>query len=1226
MFISRCSRTECRLFLEFCPLYSSKTQVSPLSVRAFKLRRRHSHGRSILRIGLPRKIVLFVVGLVFGVVVWFMPSLLLNSPLKDQLLGTVTDGLDGRVSIGWVSAGWLSPIVARDLVWLDSDGELVLEAESVGTDRSLGSLLMDRQQLGHVRIGRLRLKLVSRSDGSNLEDAVQPWFDRPSQSTSPVTCTVEIVDGQIDVSDHVSNKAWSVTRVNAVFDTLGLSTGAINGKLAAEVISQQGSLGSLTAELQSNRIPAREANRTGVASLQTTQVPLPLVEAALRRFQPDLRLDGALNGRVTAKWGNGQASLQLEEVVVNGFSLAAPTYLGSDRLTSDTVRVHGGVSNSGSNWQVDAVTLESDLVNCQLSGKGTWPSAAAGQQSLADAWKHGSYQLGGTVELARLAQTLPNTLRIRKGTYVSSGRVTFALFGKPQRDGQTWEGRLETSRLAGMHQEKPLIWDKPVEVTLKAKREADEIQVQQLTCRASFLEIVAQGTARRGSVVADGDLNRFAAEMERFFNLGDLSLAGQLHADLQWQQDAEGHVGVDGTASATGFEFTAAAAQPWREQLLEIKISAEALAGRGGLQSLDQATLVLDSQGDHFEAELSAPVAPVARSGEWPFSLQLTGNLQTWLPRLRGFIELPGVNPRGAVTLNAEAVMTGDRLEIRNGKLRAVDLQLQGEGFSIREPAVEVVSTATWHADRRELFSKTTTFTSSSLAVRADDVRATFAPQGASISGNLGYRGDLERLCAWFEDDRQPSNQRISGEAIGRVTLAYESGITIADWTTEVTDLLIARRAPSAGATLAQASAGEAWRTTWAEPRVEVEGQARYDHSRDQIELDRFQVASESISLGAQGKLNHPGARCEADLQGQVSYDLQRLSLALKDQFGDSLQLVGRDSRPFILQGPLFAAASPAREPPFQAVSAGGALPEVPRSVLAEIIAQASLAWTSANIQGFVIGPGELQTRLSGGLVQIAPLDLPVSEGRLRLESSLDLTGETPILSVPKASLDQVRVAPDMCQTWLKYVAPLVADATAAEGTFSLTVDNATIPLNQPQAGALHGTLTVHSARIGAGPMTREFLWLAQQVKALLDRRPMSAEYQGSSEWMVLPEQEFTFQLADQRFYHRDLQLKIQGVTMRTTGSVGMDQTLALMAEVPIQDEWLGTDRQLASLRGKVLKIPIQGTLSQPRLDRGALKQLSAQLLTETATGAASQLLEREIGRGLDRLFGPPRN
>ena len=98
---------------------------------------------------------------------------------------------------------------------------------------------------------------------------------------------------------------------------------------------------------------------------------------------------------------------------------------------------------------------------------------------------------------------------------------------------------------------------------------------------------------------------------------------------------------------------------------------------------------------------------------------------------------------------------------------------------------------------------------------------------------------------------------------------------------------------------------------------------------------------------------------------------------------------------------------------------------------------EASLAWQSASVAGFTVGPGTVDTRLADGVVTFSPLDLPLSEGQLHLEPLIDLKRSPAMLTQGAGPVvKQVRLSPDLCRGWLKYVAPLLADATAAEGQF----------------------------------------------------------------------------------------------------------------------------------------------------------------------------------------------
>ena len=86
---------------------------------------------------------------------------------------------------------------------------------------------------------------------------------------------------------------------------------------------------------------------------------------------------------------------------------------------------------------------------------------------------------------------------------------------------------------------------------------------------------------------------------------------------------------------------------------------------------------------------------------------------------------------------------------------------------------------------------------------------------------------------------------------------------------------------------------------------------------------------------------------------------------------------------------------------------------------------------------------------------------------------------------------------------------------------------------------------------------------------------------------------------------------------MLTTGSVGHDETIDLVMSIPLEDRWLGNRPELAAFRGLSLAIPIRGTLSKPKIDSSALKDLSKQLVRQ----AAGQLIDQQLRRGLESLL-----
>jgi translocation and assembly module TamB len=164
------------------------------------------------------------------------------------------------------------------------------------------------------------------------------------------------------------------------------------------------------------------------------------------------------------------------------------------------------------------------------------------------------------------------------------------------------------------------------------------------------------------------------------------------------------------------------------------------------------------------------------------------------------------------------------------------------------------------------------------------------------------------------------------------------------------------------------------------------------------------------------------------------------------------------------------------------------------------------------------------------------------------------------------------------------------------------------------------GKLAVHAVRVVPGPMAKQWVELAQQIEAIAKRRDLAAA--GPSQpisLLTIQDQQVNFRVVDGRVYHQNMQFQVGDVTLRSEGSVGLDETLALVLHVPIQDKWIEGQAFLVGLRGQSLAIPVKGTLRQPQLDRGAVAGLSQQLLQ----GAAQQAIGGELNKAFDKLFKP---
>jgi hypothetical protein len=96
--------------------------------------------------------------------------------------------------------------------------------------------------------------------------------------------------------------------------------------------------------------------------------------------------------------------------------------------------------------------------------------------------------------------------------------------------------------------------------------------------------------------------------------------------------------------------------------------------------------------------------------------------------------------------------------------------------------------------------------------------------------------------------------------------------------------------------------------------------------------------------------------------------------------------------------------------------------------------------------------------------------------------------------------------------------------------------------------------------------------------------------------------------------------MQIGKVDVRTRGWVGLDETVGLVAEIPIQPDWVRKVPQLANINEKVIRIPIEGNLGRWKFDGRIIQNLFGQAVKNLVPG----LIEGELNKQLDKLFPVP--
>src|SRR5262245_1409749 len=85
-------------------------------------------------------------------VVWFAPTIVAKTGLRNRLARKAAADLHGTLDIGSASLGWFSTIELRDVTLTDAQGRVVARLPKVTSSKSLIGLLRDQSTLGELTL------------------------------------------------------------------------------------------------------------------------------------------------------------------------------------------------------------------------------------------------------------------------------------------------------------------------------------------------------------------------------------------------------------------------------------------------------------------------------------------------------------------------------------------------------------------------------------------------------------------------------------------------------------------------------------------------------------------------------------------------------------------------------------------------------------------------------------------------------------------------------------------------------------------------------------------------------------------------------------------------------------------------------------------------------------------------------------------------------------------
>jgi translocation and assembly module TamB len=1088
-----------------------------------------------------------------------LPWILGTPPVRSALVKAVNRALaPSRVEVGGVSASWFGSIRLTGLKLHDRSGKTLIDARRAAIDRGLLALALHPKRLGTITVDGAAVDIERRGDGSiDLVDALVPPGPSPAAKTAPAQpagpgpdVTLRVVGGTITLRSPelaaplVAGRMDLEARVPAAGEPLGWRI---------RLAEPKGGTGGETLGIDGT-FDHRAASDPDLSLLVKGQSwPLTLAGAAVgadvaayARFDGQLRIE-----RKSARWA-ATGDARLLDLDATGPALAC------DRLRLDQVAAAWDLEQTPTAWTVRQVKLKSPVGD--LFGRGEAGSGGRGPTA----------RLEATVDLAALSRQVPHALRLREGLALDRGtaRITADLASEGAVQKATIDAWL--SDLVARDKTHSFTLRDPASLSARATRTATAFSVQTLTVKATAVDLKGAGDLEHGLTFSGAvDLAGIQAQFRDLIDFGGVRLAGKGRMAADFRPSKAPGTGRAGyvaryAADVRGLNLVGLSPEP---------VVREAI---------------------RFDVAVSGPADPSGLPRGWE-------NARVNLKSSRDVVTFSATAKGDATALNAYVSLP---LSALPAKLVERDGQF-GAKFAGRWTARPAMVTI----DELSL-----------IAVPADPKLAADGTVNVRVAGALDLDGDILVLTPLAGPAAPGANLtlgqdglRLHGvfttpltERAGKVTLTGDLAAldrAKAYWTAGTPTGL----AGALSIQLALASGGPGKLQLGAQVQIPdlsrpgPDGKGRrpegplsitvsgsYEPSPDRLTFDQFEAVSRYASLTATGRLDEPAGRKLADLSGTLAPVWPNLSKLAAEMVEPGMTFTG-GPRPFRLKGPL----------------SGTSLAALLKGLDAEL----GLELASADAFGLKLGPAPLVVRCGNGAVTIDPISTTLNGGRVELKPGLDVDETRGIaLRLDNGSaIHDAAINDEVSKRLLRYVAPVLDDATHVNGKVSLTVERGEFPLVGPPERTVNmtGQLAFQDVVFAPGPFATQVLTIVgkPETAGLKLHQPVQLS------------------IADGRVTQKGLEIPVQrGVTVGLEGSVGFDQTLDMRASVPITRAMLGPAAGLDKVvAGNHVVVPIGGTVKQPRINRQALQVA----LKELSKGALKRELSDKASGLLNQLAAP---
>lgn len=1146
------------------------------------------------------------------------PSMVSHSSIGRSYLIDYLGAQGLQADVASVRIGWLTPLRISDLKINGKAGSQIA-IEQLDVNLMVSDLIALPDDLGQINLRGVAVACSMKNGKCSLEDDFQTFLHSDSQGAATLA-DVQLHDVTISMTESVTAQQWTLTQSNA---SVSIAPKSTEFTVAGVLSEPDGDHGSLQSSIALVEAANGKAGDQWSLKLSCESLPISISELLLTRF-PDVvlgiptKIHGDATGTISAAGSsNGSVTATLQNFEIRNLSASRD---GTRIWTNERATLDGKLTLEGERLVGEALSAHTDFASATIDGAFSRSFSLTGSKDNPLQWLEAiDGHASAEIDIAALEQALPGLLPLRSGVTLESGRAIAHLASVPNGSEQQKKLHIDCDAFRAVSRGREFVID-PITLIATVSSNDGHLMAEQFEWRSAFGTAIGSGNLESGSADFNIDFGQLTNMLLPIFDMTETRFAGNARGKVQWTSGDQDIWRLMGNGQTTNLLIQLPGGRNIQRNAMQASIEAEGRWHKNTLRELTRTNLIINSLGLDLNAALTVPINDLSQKSQLPFTLKADGRLDTMEGILDPWIPEDIHQLAGNFSAEANALIGLNQASVTNGAMELTRPSFNYEQHRFQQPLVKIQfdGNYSWPGNAMRARSITVASDAFSLAgqgtVSADeiDMKLKYRANLDRIQKNLGQQmtaNDAIHTVTYQPHAVTPSDTwRVLGDCEGEVSFRSGENDLIIELTSVGRNIACLQPAAqhasmqTVGPWPQQDTPQQPEATVvWSEPNLTLQVDLRYQTHSETMTAERVQIAGDWFAANLSGQARWADSSSELQLTGASRLKMTEVAQRFSNLADIDIRATGIHEADLNLRA---------------TINEGGNI---------EFALATDLGWESGQVAGMEVGQALVPVILTETSFKVEQAQIPINQGKLAFAGQLHYRpGPVWIHLEPGTTANAIQLTPEMTDRWLKYVAPLVANATRIQGTLGAQLDEATIVFDQPQQTQVAGRINISKAEMTAGPLASQIIQglgsltsLADGLSVQPDARPGPSP--STSSLVTLPPQTVDFSVRQGIVNHERLYLQLDRAQVITSGRVAFDGSLNMIAQIPLDPRWLGRDLQ--QLAGQVVTLPIDGSISRPSLDSSSFRQIAAQLGTQALQSTAENYLQQQLNKGLDKIF-----